>query len=109
MSVNFSPSSRLRFLSSSIQVFAQENWEGQNSFIENYRPDAGKDLVFNFTYDPKFTNSSGAMAEAKKYINATVAQLFYTTNLVHDLYYRCVVPLPCICRSKIMVYFQIRL
>lgn len=30
------------------------------------------------------------MEEAQKYINATVAQLFYTSNLVHDLYYRLV-------------------
>jgi extracellular elastinolytic metalloproteinase len=91
MSVDFPhPSNHL--LSSSIQVFAQENWEGQNSYIENYRPDAGKDLAFNFTYNPKFTNSTDALAEAKKYINVTVAQLVYTTNLVHDLYYRCVAP-----------------
>ena len=30
------------------------------------------------------------MNEAQKYINVTVAQLFYTSNLVHDLYYRSV-------------------
>lgn len=69
-------------------VFAQENWEGQNSYIDNYRPDAGKDRMFNYTYNPKFTNSSDAQAEAQSYINATVAQLFYTTNMVHDMYYR---------------------
>jgi extracellular elastinolytic metalloproteinase len=69
-------------------VFAQENWDGQNAFIDNYRPDAGKDMVFNYTYSPKFTNSTDAQSEAHKYINATLAQLFYTTNLVHDLYYR---------------------
>jgi len=28
------------------------------------------------------------MDEAQKYINATITQLFYTTNMVHDLYYR---------------------
>ena len=30
------------------------------------------------------------MDEAQKYINATVAQLFYTSNMVHDLYYRSI-------------------
>lgn len=69
-------------------VFAQENWEGQNSFIRNYRPDAGKGLKFDYKYDPQETDKPDAMDEAQSYINATVAQLFYTTNLVHDLYYR---------------------
>jgi len=69
-------------------VFAQENWEGRNLFIDNYRPDAGKSKAFNYEYDPQTTEKSEAMEEAQKYINATVAQLFYTSNLVHDLYYR---------------------
>jgi len=69
-------------------VFAQENWEGRNAFIDNYRPDAGKGMAFDYEYDPQVTEKPDAMAEAKKYINATVAQLFYTSNLVHDLYYR---------------------
>lgn len=45
-------------------------------------------MVFDFTYNPKFTNRSEAQDEAQSYINTTVAQLFYTTNMVHDLYYR---------------------
>ncbi|KAG6811423.1 hypothetical protein H0H92_007531 [Tricholoma furcatifolium] len=70
-------------------VFAQENWEGRNNFIDNYRPDAGKAKVFDYKYDPQATdNKEDAQAEAERYINNTVAQLFYTTNLVHDLYYR---------------------
>lgn len=69
-------------------IFAQENWEGQNSYIENYRPDAGKLKVFNYNYRPQHTEKTDALEEAQKYINATVAQLFYTANLVHDLYYR---------------------
>jgi Fungalysin metallopeptidase (M36) len=92
-----------------IQVFSQENWEGQNSYIDNYRPDAGKDMVFNFTYNPKFTNSSDAQSEAQKYINATVAQLFYTTNMVHDLYYRYLTPFANQkALSNSMMQFQIR-
>ncbi|KAJ2917283.1 hypothetical protein MD484_g3107, partial [Candolleomyces efflorescens] len=69
-------------------VFAQENWEGQNAYINNYRPDGGAEKVFDFEYAPKETERADALEEAKKYINATVTQLFYTSNLVHDLYYR---------------------
>ncbi|KAI0039247.1 peptidase M36 [Auriscalpium vulgare] len=69
-------------------VFAHENWEGQSSWLHNYRHDGGKGLEFDYTYDPKPTNRTDSLDEAKKYINATVTQLFYTTNLIHDLYYR---------------------
>ncbi|TFK51601.1 hypothetical protein OE88DRAFT_1659712 [Heliocybe sulcata] len=69
-------------------VFAHEDWEGRNAWMYNYRPDAGESMNFNFTYEPKLTNSTDALEEAQKYINATVTQLFYTSNMVHDLYYR---------------------
>jgi len=72
------------------QVFAHENWEGLSNWLENYRPDGGEHLVFNYTYNPKPTVDSDSLGEAKKYINTTVTQLFYTSNLVHDLYYRYV-------------------
>ncbi|KAF7328920.1 Extracellular metalloproteinase [Mycena venus] len=69
-------------------VFAQENWEGQNAYVSNYRPDAGPGKAFDYPYKPKETDKGDALEEAQKYINATVAQLFYTTNIIHDLYYR---------------------
>ncbi|KAF9039107.1 extracellular elastinolytic metallo proteinase [Panaeolus papilionaceus] len=69
-------------------VFAQENWEGRNGFVDNYRPDAGSDKAFDYTYDPQETEKPDAMDEAQKYINATVTQLFYTCNEIHDFYYR---------------------
>jgi extracellular elastinolytic metalloproteinase len=70
-------------------VFAQENWEGQNAFVSNYRPDAGNSLNFTFKYSPKDRDDSeGRMREARDHINATVTQLFYTTNMFHDLMYR---------------------
>ncbi|CAL1702728.1 unnamed protein product [Somion occarium] len=69
-------------------VFAHENWEGRNAWVTNYRPDAGESLNFNFTYHPKETNRTDSMDEAKKYINTTITQLFYTGNMIHDLYYR---------------------
>jgi extracellular elastinolytic metalloproteinase len=69
-------------------VFAHEDWAGRNDWLDNYRPDGGKDMEFDFSYNPKLTNTTDALDEAKKYINATITQLFYTTNMVHDLYYR---------------------
>ncbi|KAG5731727.1 Extracellular elastinolytic metalloproteinase [Termitomyces sp. T112] len=69
-------------------VFAQENWEGRNSYINNYRPDAGKTRSFAYKYSPQETDNDDALDEAKKFINNTISQLFYTTNMVHDLYYR---------------------
>lgn len=69
-------------------MFAHENWGGQNNWLHNYRPDGSNAMVFDYPYQPKVTDKSDSLDEAKKYINATVAQLFYTSNLVHDLYYR---------------------
>ncbi|KAJ8519192.1 hypothetical protein ONZ45_g3846 [Pleurotus djamor] len=69
-------------------VFAHENWEGLNSWISNYRPDGGADKVFDFEYDPQPTNRTEALGEAKKFIDVAVTQLFFTSNMVHDLYYR---------------------
>jgi extracellular elastinolytic metalloproteinase len=72
-------------------VFAHENWDGRNAWVDNYRPDGGAGKVFDYHYHPKWTNSSeDALDDAKRYINATVTQLFYTSNMVHDLYYRFV-------------------
>jgi len=70
-------------------VFAQENWEGLNAFVSNYRPDAGQDKNFTFKYSPRDRESPDSrMREARDHINATVTQLFYTTNMFHDLMYR---------------------
>lgn len=67
-------------------VYAHEDWEGRNEWLDNYRPDGGKDLIFDYPYDLKTKN--GSWADVKTYINLTITQLFYTTNMVHDLYYR---------------------
>ena len=71
-------------------IFAHENWEGRNAYLSNYRPDGGEDLNFDYVYDPKLTPGEDALEEAKKYINATITQLFYTSNMAHDLFYRYV-------------------
>lgn len=74
-------------------VFAHENWEGKNEYLSNYRPDGGEDLKFDFIYEPQPTTGEDALQEARKFVNATVTQLFYTSNMVHDLYYRYASPL----------------
>ncbi|KAF8315785.1 Fungalysin metallopeptidase-domain-containing protein [Cantharellus anzutake] len=66
------------------QVFAHENWEGANNWIENYRPDA-QDLNFDYKYG---TKKNEPASDPKDYVNLTVTQLFYTANKVHDLFYR---------------------
>jgi extracellular elastinolytic metalloproteinase len=73
-------------------VFAHENWRGLNDWIDNYRPDSGLKKVFNYSYNPRpHEGKEDSLDEARKYINTTVTQLFYTVNMVHDLFYRCVV------------------
>lgn len=58
--------------------WAQENWDGGSEFVNNTRPDGGKDLVFDFLYNISAEDS-------KSYIDAAVTQLFYTSNMFHDL------------------------
>ncbi|KAG1744942.1 Fungalysin metallopeptidase-domain-containing protein [Suillus paluster] len=79
-------------------VFAHENWEGRNAWIYNRRPEGtsvGEDINqapsvhFNYTYSPTAKdNSEENMADAQAHIDATVTQLFYTSNMFHDLFYR---------------------
>ncbi|KAL0956910.1 hypothetical protein HGRIS_003015 [Hohenbuehelia grisea] len=70
-------------------VFAQENWDGngEGDWCHYRRPDAGAEKVFDYKYDPKATETIDAEAEIRKYLNASVTQLFYTANMVHDLFY----------------------
>ncbi|RDB19241.1 Extracellular metalloproteinase 10 [Hypsizygus marmoreus] len=69
-------------------VFAHENWAAGTEWINNLRPDGGKHKIFDFKYAPQPGNQSGALEEARAYINASVAQAFYISNLLHDLFYR---------------------
>ncbi|KAJ3559274.1 hypothetical protein NM688_g443 [Phlebia brevispora] len=69
-------------------VFAQESWQGGDEWMGNYRPDAGSGLAFDYSYVPRGSTKEDAVEAAKEYINATITQLFYTVNKVHDLYYR---------------------
>ncbi|CUA67209.1 Extracellular metalloproteinase 4 [Rhizoctonia solani] len=66
-------------------VFAQENWKGyKEQWISNYRPEGGRTLAFNFEYDA----ADGSNNNHTSYVDLSVTQLFYTSNMVHDLYYR---------------------
>ena len=48
--------------------------------------------VFSFPYDAVPQSEDDAeMTQAKSYIDAAVTQLFYTSNMVHDLFYRCAI------------------
>ncbi|KAG8846517.1 Fungalysin/Thermolysin Extracellular metalloproteinase 5 [Serendipita sp. 411] len=67
-------------------VYAHEDWAGRNDWLDNYRPDGGKDLVFDYDYELHMKN--GSWASPKSYINLTITQLFYTVNKIHDIYYR---------------------
>ncbi|KAG1764444.1 Fungalysin metallopeptidase-domain-containing protein [Suillus occidentalis] len=78
-------------------VFAHENWEGRNSWMYNRRPEGtpeGDDMSisavhYNYTYSPSpKDNTEDNMVDARAHIDATVAQLFYTSNMFHDLTYR---------------------
>lgn len=70
-------------------VFAQENWDGYNKYLHNGRPEVDEqDMKFAFDYSPKSGPDIDPMTEAKSFANATVTQLFYTCNMVHDFYYR---------------------
>ncbi|KAH7305639.1 putative extracellular metallo proteinase MEP [Rhexocercosporidium sp. MPI-PUGE-AT-0058] len=58
---------------------AQANFEGDAAFINDFRPYEA-DLNFNYDFDLSET-------DPKKYADASVAQLFYTSNMYHDLLY----------------------
>ncbi|KAI8812358.1 Fungalysin metallopeptidase-domain-containing protein [Cladochytrium replicatum] len=61
-------------------VYAHENLEGRSRWEDNYRPNGGDDLVFDFAINLKKQPSS--------YLDAAVTNLFYWNNVIHDLFYR---------------------
>lgn len=60
-------------------VFAHENFDGGSDYINNYRPDGGAALNFDFELD--------LTKDPKDYIDAAVTNLFYWNNVIHDLFY----------------------
>lgn len=62
-------------------AFAHEDWEGQSNWLHNWRP-----LNSSMTFDYEYGEYDGL--RPKEYIDMAVTQLFYTTNMYHDLLYR---------------------
>ncbi|KAM0746933.1 hypothetical protein T439DRAFT_329204 [Meredithblackwellia eburnea MCA 4105] len=66
-------------------VYAQDNPDGGNGYENNYRPSGGANLTFDF---PLGWPKEGTPLDPRTYINASVTELFYTNNEIHDLFYR---------------------
>jgi extracellular elastinolytic metalloproteinase len=62
-------------------VIAHEDWEGQNNFLTNKRP-VNDSMVFVYDY-----GAEEGLAP-KEYYEMVVTQLFYTSNVYHDLLHR---------------------
>ncbi|KAJ3103578.1 Fungalysin/Thermolysin Extracellular metalloproteinase 5 [Phlyctochytrium planicorne] len=60
-------------------VYAQENLDGGSQWPLKKRPDGGKTLIFDYPID---LNS-----QPSTYLDASVTNLFYWNNLIHDLFY----------------------
>ncbi|KFY36533.1 hypothetical protein V494_05022 [Pseudogymnoascus sp. VKM F-4513 (FW-928)] len=56
---------------------AQANYDGDDDYENDYRPDAPN---ADFKYEYSLTET-----DPKKYVDASVTQLFYTANMYHDL------------------------
>lgn len=60
-------------------VWAKEDFLGNNN-INGTSPDGGQNLIFDFPY-------GGTSAVASTYIDAATTNLFYMTNIMHDVWY----------------------
>lgn len=67
-------------------VFAQDNPSGGSSFELNHRP-KGDNGTYNFHLGWNKANKNGKDLDPKSYIDASVTELFYTCNGVHDLFH----------------------
>ncbi|KAL1916157.1 uncharacterized protein VTP21DRAFT_6161 [Calcarisporiella thermophila] len=64
-------------------VYAQENLKGDSDlqgWEGKFRPSGGKNNVYDFPLD--------LAKEPKAYLNASITNLFYWNNVIHDLFYR---------------------
>jgi extracellular elastinolytic metalloproteinase len=57
-------------------VQAQENWEGKNSWMNNYRPEGHDNLTFIFNYGASLPEHDNEVVPAKSYVDLVVTQLF---------------------------------
>ncbi|KAJ1303751.1 hypothetical protein OPQ81_008175 [Rhizoctonia solani] len=68
-------------------VIAQENWDRSEDWRSNARPDGGPNLFFDFPYGADPSESGWENVEPPQYGNLSVTQLFYLSNMYHDLLY----------------------
>ncbi|CAG8601888.1 11685_t:CDS:2 [Ambispora leptoticha] len=61
-------------------VYAHENLAGSWEWEDNYRPDGGRYLEFDFPLNLE--------KAPKTYVDSSVTNLFFWNNIVHDLFYR---------------------
>jgi len=61
-------------------VYSQENWNGDATWLPNYRPDGGTRLRFNFPID--FT------IQPRQYADAAITNLHFWNNIIHDIFYQ---------------------
>ncbi|KAL1916633.1 uncharacterized protein VTP21DRAFT_5337 [Calcarisporiella thermophila] len=61
-------------------VYAQENHNASGKALRKFRPDGGAKLVFDFDLNLK--------KDPIKSLNASITNVFYWNNLLHDLFYR---------------------
>lgn len=60
-------------------VYAQANPDGRNGYENNFRPNGGEELDFDFELDLEKDPSES--------INASITNLFYWNNIMHDVSY----------------------
>ncbi|KAG8694845.1 Fungalysin/Thermolysin Extracellular metalloproteinase 5 [Ceratobasidium sp. 394] len=68
-------------------VIAQANWAGGSDWKNSPRPDGGPSLVFDFPYGANPWDKDWKTREPRMYVNASVTQQFYLSNMYHDLLY----------------------
>lgn len=69
------------FTTAGNNVIAQEDWEGKSNYMLNYRP---VNESMTFVYDYGEPEGLGP----KEYVDMVITQLFYTSNVYHDLLHR---------------------
>ncbi|QRV90299.1 extracellular metalloproteinase MEP [Ceratobasidium sp. AG-Ba] len=68
-------------------VIAQANWAGGNEWKRNHRPNGGSDLIFDFPLGANPSDEGWERRDLWEYVNASITQVFYTSNMYHDLLY----------------------
>ncbi len=58
-------------------VFAQEDWDCNDN--GGFRPDGGVNLIFDFPWE--------SSDDPQNYVEASVSNLFYLNNIIHDIFY----------------------